>query len=128
MPGQDKILEPDGHKRYFDIEGANAQIPWLNHIFATVTRLRLHLEKADSVECMERIQHEIEDLLNVLVCSGIEVVDVESGIVNFYAWDGDEEVVLSWQFGETEIHYWHEPFEDFCHRRSIKGESTNVRH
>lgn len=98
-------------QRHFDLEEANAMIPWLNHVFATITKLRRRAETT---------QHEIEDLLNTLVREGIEIVDVELGIVNFYAWDEDEEVILSWQYGESEIHFWHEPFEDFCHRRPLK--------
>lgn len=107
-------------KRYFDLEEANAHIPWLNHIFITVFKLRLRLNRADSPVQAEVIRYEMEDLLNSLIQKGIEVVDVEMGVVNFYTWDEDEEVVLSWQFGETEIHFWHEPFEDFCHRRPLK--------
>lgn len=108
MPKLDNVTE---EKRYFDLDEANAMIPWLNHIFATVTKMRLRAET---------LQFEIEDMLNTLVREGIEVVDVELGIVNFYTWDEDEEVILSWQYGETEIHFWHEPFEDFCHRRPLK--------
>lgn len=119
MPKQANLLEDD-NKRYFDVDEANEQIPWLSHIFATVAKLRLHLETSESFEHTDRLQHEIEDLLNSLVRKGIEVVDVELGVVNFYAWDEDEEVILSWQFGETEIHFWHEPFEDFCHRRPLR--------
>lgn len=108
MPKLDNVTE---EKRYFDLDEANEMIPWLNHIFATVTKMRLRAET---------LQFEIEDMLNTLVREGIEVVDVELGIVNFYTWDEDEEVILSWQYGETEIHFWHEPFEDFCHRRPLK--------
>lgn len=119
MPKPADFLE-DENKRYFEIDEANAHIPWLTHTFATVAKLRLRLEQTDAPELIDRLQHEIEDLLNVLVRKGIEVVDVEQGVVNFYAWDDDEEVILSWQFGETEIHFWHEPFEDFCHRRPLR--------
>ncbi len=104
------ILE-EKEQRYFDIEEANEMIPWLNHVFATVSKLRLRPDTT---------QNDIEDLLSTLTKKGIEVVDIELGIVNFYAWDDDEEVILSWQYGETEIHFWHEPFEDFCHRRPLR--------
>lgn len=106
-------------KRHFNLEEANACIPWLNHSFASVSKLRAAMETAP-VSQLEDLQQDIDGLLDALVSEGIEVVDLDLGIVNFYAWDDDEEVVLSWQFGETSIHYWHEPFEDFCHRRPLK--------
>jgi hypothetical protein len=112
-------------KRYFDIEEANAMIPWLNHTFAGIARLRARMGLG-TVAQAESLQRDIEDRLNQIVDKGIEVVDVELGIVNFYALDEDEDVVLSWQYGETEIHYWHEPFEDFCHRRPLKQLTTEA--
>lgn len=106
-------------KRYFDLEEANAMIPWLDHAFAAVSKLRSRLERAADSQA-DALQRQVEDHLNEVVDRGIEVVDIDHGIVNFYTWDGDEEVVLSWQYGETEIHFWHEPFEDFCHRRPLR--------
>lgn len=116
MPKQDNGVE---EKRYFDLEEANELIPWLDHTFATIAKLRARMERS-STDRVDVVHGEIEDHLNELISRGLEVVDVELGIVNFYAWDEDEEVVLSWQYGETEIHFWHEPFEDFCHRRPLK--------
>lgn len=116
MPKQDKATE---EKRYFDLEEANELIPWLDHSFAAISKLRARMERS-STDLVDTVHSEIEDRLNELISRGLEVVDVELGIVNFYTWDEDEEVVLSWQYGETEIHFWHEPFEDFCHRRPLK--------
>lgn len=116
MPNQDNTVEQE--KRYFDIEEANELIPWLNHAFADIFKLRSKMPNV-TVEQAAKIESDIEDHLDKIVDEGIEVVDLELGIVNFYALDEDEELVLSWQYGEDNIHFWHEPFEDFCHRRPL---------
>lgn len=117
MPKQDSST--DAEKRYFDIDEANDTIPWLNHVFSNIAKLRSSIPLG-TVDQAAKAQADIEDNLDKVVDEGIEVVDVELGIVNFYTFDEDEEVVLSWQYGEDTIHYWHEPFEDFCHRRPLK--------
>ena len=124
MPNQDNDVTSD-EKRYFEIEEANETIPWLNHVFSDIAKLRSRMTNC-TVEVAAKIQSEIEDQLDKIVDEGIEVVDVELGIVNFYAFDEDEEVVLSWQYGKEIIHFWHEPFEDFCHRRPLKQLTTEA--
>jgi hypothetical protein len=122
MPKLDSVTE---EKRYFDLEEANEMIPWLDHTFAAICKLRARMERS-STDLVDTVHSEIEDRLNELIAKGLEVVDIELGIINFYTWDEDEEVVLSWQYGETEIHFWHEPFEDFCHRRPLKQITTEA--
>jgi hypothetical protein len=50
-----------------------------------------------------RLEKEISQLQE----EGIEVKDLETGLVDFYSEQAGETVFLCWQRGETEVGYWH---------------------
>jgi len=47
------------------------------------------------------------------------VKDPESGLVDFPALRGEDEVLLCWRVGEEEIGYWHSLEEGFAGRREL---------
>ena len=51
---------------------------------------------------------------------GVEVKDVERGLLDFPALRGDEEVLLCWHVGEDEIGWWHGTDEGFAGRRPLE--------
>ncbi len=63
-------------------------------------------------EMMRRIR-ELEDL-------GVEVRDVDLGLVDFPARRFGERVFLCWRVGERDVSYWHRPDEGFSGRKSLK--------
>ena len=50
---------------------------------------------------------------------GVQVKDLDEGLVDFPAWRGDEEVLLCWRLGEEEIAFWHGADEGFAGRKSL---------
>lgn len=50
---------------------------------------------------------------------GVQVKDLDEGLVDFPAWNGDEEVLLCWRLGEDEVAFWHEAHEGFAGRKSL---------
>ena len=50
---------------------------------------------------------------------GVQVKDLDEGLVDFPAWRGDEEVLLCWRLGEDEVAYWHSVDEGFAGRKSL---------
>jgi len=65
------------------------------------------------VEDMNRKVTELEDL-------GVEVKDLEYGLVDFPAEKYGEKVMLCWRYGEPEVAFWHKPNEGFNGRRPLK--------
>jgi hypothetical protein len=66
-------------------------------------------EEAEAVaRCLERIGE-----------LGAVVKDLDTGLVDFPALRGDEEVFLCWRLGEDEIRYWHGVDEGFAGRKEL---------
>ena len=65
-------------------------------------------EAASLSRCLERLQE-----------LGVQVKDLERGLVDFPARRGDEEVLLCWHVGEDEIGYWHGAEDGFAGRRPL---------
>ena len=56
---------------------------------------------------------ELEDL-------GVEVKDLDFGLVDFPAERYGECVVLCWRYGEADVSFWHKPNEGYNGRKSLK--------
>lgn len=65
------------------------------------------------VEDMTRKIAELEDL-------GVQVKDLDLGLVDFPAERYGEKVLLCWRYGEAEVSFWHKPNEGFNGRKSLK--------
>ena len=65
------------------------------------------------VEDMKRKVSELEDL-------GVEVKDLDYGLVDFPAEKYGESVMLCWRYGEPEVAFWHKPNEGYNGRKSLK--------
>lgn len=50
---------------------------------------------------------------------GVQVKDVQHGLLDFPALRGDEEVLLCWHVGEDEVAYWHGLEDGFAGRRPL---------
>ncbi|HLQ07210.1 MAG TPA: DUF2203 domain-containing protein [Nitrososphaerales archaeon] len=65
------------------------------------------------VEDMTRKIAELEDL-------GVQVKDLEFGLVDFPAERYGENVMLCWRYGEPEVSFWHNHNEGYNSRKSLK--------
>ncbi len=66
---------------------------------------------------MQRLQHGVERIQR----RGCLVKDLERGLLDFYALEGDRLVFLCWQLGEPEVAHWHTLEGGFGQRRPIPG-------
>lgn len=132
---------------YFTLEEANALIPTLEHYFRevalllrTMRGLRDTLQAGGAILSTDGIQlprgsahlvvqaredymtscHAHDAIMDELLHMGVDVIDVDAGIVNFYCWWDGEEVVLNWQFGEPAIQFWIEPGTTEGKRQSLR--------
>ncbi len=73
-------------------------------------------ETAAEVERQAReLAHAVDDIVEL----GVEVKDLDEGLVDFPARRGGETVLLCWRLGEDEIGYWHTAQEGFAGRRPL---------
>ena len=73
-------------------------------------------EAAAEVDAEGRKLTRIVDELGEL---GVQVKDVDEGLVDFPALRGGETVLLCWKLGEDEIGYWHGLEDGFAGRRPL---------
>ena len=75
---------------------------------------------ATELECrIDTFTRDITAGLRRLTAMGIEVKNVERGLIDFPSLRDDRVVYLCWQLGEGEIEYWHEIEAGFAGRRPL---------
>ena len=74
--------------------------------------LELKRAKDEALRTLRNVVGQIE-------ASGCLVKDLDSGLVDFPALLGDEEVYLCWKLGEDSIGYWHRVEEGYAGRKPI---------
>jgi hypothetical protein len=126
--------------RTFTVNEANAEVPRLDGLIERLQRGALVLEReraawvaghegADvSADVLVRERPEAraaaEDLSGVVAefeRLGVQLKDLELGLVDFPSEQGGEPVLLCWQYGEPEVAYWHGTDEGFARRRPLTG-------
>ena len=76
-------------------------------------------ELAELARDVEREQAALADAVRAIQELGVQVKDLDTGLVDFPARRGDEEVLLCWQLGEPEVAYWHGLEDGFAGRRPL---------
>ena len=65
------------------------------------------------------LARELQELLDRLRVIGVQVKDLESGLVDFQAEREGEPVLLCWRVGEAAVEWWHGLEDGFAGRRPI---------
>ena len=55
----------------------------------------------------DKAMQQVKDTLQELDAIGVQVKDIETGLLDFPCRIGEETVLLCWKMGETEITHWH---------------------
>ena len=129
--------------RHFTPEEANAALPGVRLLVERmVEHRRAHVEAlerqeelesrirgngggippaqlADTAAEVERHARELARAVDDIVELGVEVKDLDEGLVDFPALHHGETVLLCWQLGEDEIGYWHSVEAGFAVRRPM---------
>ena len=66
-----------------------------------------------------RLGEELEQCVTQLEQIGVEIKDVETGLLDFPAVREGEDVLLCWQVGEDAVEWWHGLDDGFAGRRPI---------
>lgn len=78
------------------------------------------LELRSLEEKRRRLGESIGKGLQELLEKGVQVKDLDRGLVDFYALQGDRLVFLCWQVDEPEVSHWHTLDDGFAGRQQIK--------
>lgn len=124
------------------MEEANAHVPRLAMLVERLQRSALQLEAerrrvaaacglapeaVSSEELVRRrplarlLIEELGAVVDEIERSGAQLKDIELGLVDFPAEVQGEPALLCWQFGESEVAYWHREGEGFAGRRPLAG-------
>jgi hypothetical protein len=82
---------------------------------------------ADAADEVEREAGALSRAIDEINDRGVQVKDLDEGLVDFPALRGGETVLLCWKLDEDEIRYWHRVEDGFAGRRSIEdfGEAAS---
>jgi hypothetical protein len=123
-------------QKHFTRDEANALLPELRDILTAVQELRdrLVVERQGALPVLRKRSHNgggpeanaflasVHDLnqrLQRLVELGVQLKDIDKGLVDFPAWRGEREILLCWRLGEAEVAFWHELDSGYAGRKAL---------
>jgi hypothetical protein len=129
--------------RHFTVEEANELLrtvrPLVERMVEQRREVTHHLERKEELSDLTqtngggfppRLPSEIDTALDVaagelqrtieeLTGLGVQIKDLDSGLVDFLSYRDGEEILLCWQLGEDEIAWWHTLDGGFAGRRPL---------
>ena len=130
-------------QRHFTLEEAQAQVPWLEEVFARLAALQdqlqaqhgelanlmrqqggngvssHHTEVDEGQRVVDDLTGQLRQDLEEINQRGIIVRDVTRGLVDFLTIRDEQEVFLCWIKGEARIEHWHGTNEGFASRKQL---------
>ena len=76
-------------------------------------------ELAELAQAVETEAEAVAECVLALEDLGVQVKDPDTGLVDFPARRGDEDVLLCWLLGEPEVAHWHGLEEGFAGRKPL---------
>lgn len=61
----------------------------------------------------------LDTLIHQILDTGVQIKDINIGLLDFSAMRNEREVYLCWQYGEGDIAFWHEVDAGYAGRQSI---------
>lgn len=122
--------------KHFTVEEANALLPELRSLLHELQGVRDHLavhwEQAEPVVRAARSNgggsegnaylsdvRSLSERLRRMAALGVQLKDLDRGLVDFPAWRDDREVLLCWHLEEERVEYWHELDSGFGSRKPL---------
>ena len=133
--------------RVFTAQEANAMIPELTRMIASLREARACIEKKEAeidalelvtesdspsgcvlingeVEHLNRLIADFNAAVDALHGHGCFLKDVDMGLVDFYSVVDGKVVYLCWKYGEEEVSHWHEVGEGYISRQRLAKEKS----
>lgn len=123
--------------RYFTLEEANLTLETIRPLMEEIQKIRQNVlaTQPETWSVIERSARNggnpamsklvksfdwLDDLLHRIQKTGVQVKDINTGLLDFPALRAGHEVCLCWQIGERQIEYWHEIDAGFAGRQPIE--------
>lgn len=123
-------------EKHFTVAEANALLPEIRELLAQIAAIRdrLVIDWQNAVPVLRAARmngggpatnayltdiHQMNARLIHFAGMGIELKDLEQGLIDFPAWRGDREVFLCWKLNESEVAFWHDLEAGFAGRQAI---------
>ncbi len=122
--------------RYFTLEQANQILDMIRPLMDEVQAIRINIiarqpEAWPAIEksagnggnpTLSRLVDDfdrLDKLLHLILETGVQVKDINAGLLDFPALRNGHEVYLCWKYGEGPISFWHEVEAGFAGRQPI---------
>jgi hypothetical protein len=122
--------------RLFSIDEANAEVVRIRPLMAQIIAIRSEImDKRPEVWSVlakaasnggNRVSAQVDQdflrlqaLIKKIVENGVEIKDIDTGLVDFRSLRDGREVYLCWKFGENQIQFWHELDAGFTGRQEL---------
>jgi len=137
--------------KIFSVDEANDLIPGLNYEFGMIMMHLRQMEEALSnlmrlgvdpspamvtakrtdTKDVRKLKRQLKKVIAAMYShytkvreTEVVIQDVATGTVSFYTYFGEHPVFLTWQYGESEVKWWHEIFEDTDNRKPLPRSHT----
>ena len=77
-------------------------------------------EVRDLRAAVEASHAELREIVAKFTEQGVQVKDMDRGLIDFPAWVGDQDALLCWHVGEERIAFWHSPEDGFAGRKPLE--------
>lgn len=124
--------------RHFTVEEANALLPQLKPRVKRMLELRRDIldRREAAKETLEggvgadvggrhltelaMLFKRMKTIIEAIQETGVEIKDVNTGLLDFRAWREGREVYLCWRYGEPQVEYWHDLDAGFAGRQRLE--------
>ena len=77
-------------------------------------------EVRDLQAAVQASHAELEEIVGKFTAQGVQVKDMDRGLIDFPAWVDDQDALLCWHVGEERIAFWHSPEDGFAGRKPLE--------
>jgi hypothetical protein len=123
-------------KKHFTLEEARALLPTLRSLFASIRKDKAAHEEAeellakqldrtggdvggDGLDPLVRSMADLRERLLEIARLGVQIKDLERGLVDFPAIREGREVFLCWELEEDDIEFWHDLDSGYAGRERL---------
>ncbi len=112
---------------FFTPEEANKKLPDVRQVVEKIVELKKLIDDENDEKKRARAANQIASLISTLEESGIQLKDMDAGLLDFPAIRYGEPVLLCWKLGEEEVLYWHNTTDGFSGRKPLRPELAKIR-
>lgn len=109
-------------RRVWQVKEAEAELPFVQRILSEVRYL---VKQSNEMHMHIGLEERISQRVSALRNRGIEIKDLVSGLVDFYALRQGELIYLCWKEGESDIQWWHPVTGGFGARQRLTIEERS---